>query len=69
MDCKKELNKKNCACTYLSCNRRGICCECIAYHLKNNELPGCAFAKLDKKAEANYDRSFEYFAKLVLENK
>lgn len=65
MDCKKELNKKNCTCTY-DCNRKGICCECISYHLKHNELPGCAFAKLDKTAEKTYDRSFEHFAKLVL---
>ena len=65
MECKKELNKKDCTCTYLRCNRRGLCCECIKYHLENNELPGCVFAKISKDAEASYDRSFEYFARLV----
>lgn len=65
MQCKKDENKLNCTCTY-NCNKRGICCECIASHLKHNELPGCVFAKLDKSAEKSYDRSFENFAKLVL---
>jgi hypothetical protein len=31
-----------------------------------NELPGCVFAKISKDAEKTYNRSFEYFAKLVL---
>jgi hypothetical protein len=31
-----------------------------------NELPGCVFAKISKEAESTYDRSFEYFAKLIL---
>jgi hypothetical protein len=66
-ECKKELNKKNCSCTY-DCSKKGICCECIKSHLQDNELPGCVFAKINKKAEASYDRSFEHFAKLVLRN-
>lgn len=66
MDCKKEINKKNCACTYTNCLRKGICCECIKYHLENNELPGCVFAKINKSAEKCYDRSFEHFAKLIM---
>jgi len=55
MECKKEQNKKKCNCTY-SCERKGICCECIEYHKKRGELPACFFSK---KAEATYDRSFE----------
>ena len=64
MGCKKDEIRKYCTCTY-DCNKKGICCECIKSHLKDNELPGCVFAKIDKKAEASYDRSFKHFAKLV----
>jgi hypothetical protein len=60
MDCKKESNSKNCTCTYTPCSRRGACCDCLAYHLKNRQLPGCCFPP---DAEASYDRSFENFAK------
>lgn len=60
MECKKEINSKNCNCTY-PCKRKGICCECIAYHKKRNELPACYF---DKKNEANYDRSIENYCKI-----
>ncbi len=62
MDCKKEKNLVKCKCTYDPCSRKGICCECIAYHLRSRELPGCCF---DAKGEATYDRSFEHFARLV----
>ncbi len=62
MECKKEENLKKCKCTYNSCARQGICCECIEYHLGKRQLPGCCFTK---KAEASFDRSFEHFAKLV----
>ncbi len=67
-ECKKELNKKNCTCTY-NCAKKGICCECIKSHLEDNELPGCVFAHVSKTAEASYDRSFKHFAKLVSEKK
>jgi hypothetical protein len=62
MECKKEENLKSCNCTYEPCSRKGFCCDCIRYHLKMRELPGCCFPK---DAEATYDRSFEYFAGLV----
>jgi len=59
MDCKnKKLNEAKCTCTYPACSRHGVCCECIDYHLKNNELPACYF---DKKAERTYDRSLGNF--------
>ncbi len=51
-----------CICTYEPCQRKGICCECLAYHLRNRELPGCCFPE---DAERSYNRSFEYFAELV----
>ena len=60
MECKKEQNLNNCSCTYLSCNNRGVCCDCISNHLKNKQLPGCCFPS---EVEKTYDRSFEAFAK------
>jgi hypothetical protein len=65
MDCKKEVNLKNCNCTY-PCSRKGICCDCIAYHRRSRQLPACFFPK---NAERSYDRSFEFFAELVTEGK
>ncbi len=66
MECKKEKNLDRCTCTYSSCAKQGICCECIAYHLKSRQLPGCVFPP---DAEATYDRSFEHFARLVTSGK
>ncbi len=66
MDCKKNTNLTNCTCTYTSCSRRGVCCECIMHHLKKRQLPGCVFSP---EGEATYDRSFEHFAKLVMDKK
>ncbi|MFX1425722.1 MAG: DUF6485 family protein [Promethearchaeota archaeon] len=65
IECNQYERKKVCACTY-DCQRRGKCCECIEYHLSMNQLPGCAFARISKKAEKSYNRDFKYFAKLVL---
>lgn len=62
MECQKEKNLKNCPCTYPSCERRGICCECLRYHQKKNELPACYFSL---EQEKNYDRSIKNF----IENK
>ncbi len=62
MDCKQERNLKSCNCSYSPCPRKGICCDCIQYHLQMRELPACAFPK---EAEGTYDRSFEHFARLV----
>jgi len=62
MDCNKDLNLQNCNCTYEPCERKGVCCECIRYHLNMRQLPGCYFPTA---AEATYDRSFEHFTRLV----
>lgn len=62
MDCKKEKTLKICNCSYEPCSRKGICCDCVAYHLQKRQLPGCFFPK---SAEKTYDRSFEHFAGLV----
>jgi len=66
MECKKEKNLETCLCTYYSCSRKGLCCDCIRYHLKSRQLPGCCFST---EAESTYDRSFEHFARLVQEGK
>jgi hypothetical protein len=62
MECNKAQNKANCNCSYSSCTRKNICCECLAYHLAHRELPACFFPS---QYEKTYDRSFELFAKLV----
>jgi hypothetical protein len=66
MECKQESNKSNCNCTYEPCSRKGICCECIRYHLRSKELPACCFPN---DIEKTFDRSFERFAELVKEGK
>ena len=63
MECIVERNKSGCACTYESCDRRGKCCECVSYHRKRREVPGCFFSP---EGERTYDRSFRRF---VEENK
>lgn len=63
MDCNKNRNLKNCNCTYDPCSRKGICCECLSYHLAMRQLPGCCFPDA---VEKTWDRSFERFAQLVM---
>ncbi|HDN78860.1 MAG: hypothetical protein DRI61_03355 [Chloroflexi bacterium] len=58
MECKQERNLKNCPCTYEPCSKKGICCECIAYHRKMGELPACLFPP---EVERTYDRSIRRF--------
>ena len=60
MECKKEENLRKCTCTYEPCSKKGICCECLRYHLSNNELPGCVFPP---EIEKTYDRSIKNFVK------
>lgn len=66
MECKKDQNLKNCNCSYEPCAKKGICCECLSYHLKSRQLPACCFPN---QAEKTYDRSFEHFARLVKEKR
>jgi hypothetical protein len=60
MNCKQTENAKTCACTYGGCPRKGICCECISFHLAHQQLPGCCFTA---EGEKWYDRSFAAFAR------
>ncbi len=66
MECRKNENLKNCTCTYDPCPRKGLCCECLSYHLRSRQLPGCCFPA---DAEQTYDRSFAHFARLVAAGK
>lgn len=66
MECKKEENLVRCNCSYEPCSRKGMCCDCITYHLRSRELPACVFPP---DAERTYDRTFEHFARLVQQRK
>jgi len=57
----RAANAEACACTYPGCSRKGMCCECLKYHLARRELPGCCFPP---DVERTYDRSFRRFAEL-----
>ena len=62
MDCNKDEHLERCNCTYDPCARKGVCCDCLVYHLKMRQLPACCFPD---DAERTYDRSFGHFARLV----
>ncbi len=55
----KQKNLEHCTCTY-ACAKRGLCCECVAYHRAKGQVPGCFFTKA---GEAGYDRSIEALAR------
>ncbi|MCD6589933.1 hypothetical protein J7K74_01990 [Candidatus Woesearchaeota archaeon] len=61
MECKKDSNLEHCPCTYEPCGRKGMCCECIRYHLSRNELPACFFPP---EVERTYDRSIKRFIEI-----
>jgi hypothetical protein len=60
MECTIKKNQQACACTYLSCSKRGKCCECVQYHNSRGELPGCFFPP---DIEKTYDRSLKMYLK------
>jgi hypothetical protein len=66
MECSKEQNLVDCNCTYDPCSRKGICCQCIRYHKRMRQLPGCVFPD---DVERTWDRSYETFARLVNEGR
>lgn len=60
-DCpNREANLKKCNCTYEPCDKKGICCECLEYHRRLQQLPACFFAA---EVERTYDRSLSAFLK------
>ena len=56
--CRQEKNLSRCNCSYEPCSRKGVCCECLDTHWRNQELPACLFPAA---AERTYDRSFRKF--------
>ncbi len=60
-ECKVEKNKKKCNCSYEPCSRKGVCCDCIDYHLNLNEFPACFFSNA---VEKTYDRSIAKFIEI-----
>ncbi|HHS13143.1 MAG TPA: hypothetical protein ENN03_05170 [bacterium] len=61
-ECKNLFeNRARCNCTYEPCARKGVCCECLAYHQAMNELPACFFPA---DVEKTYDRSIRRFVSL-----
>jgi hypothetical protein len=62
-DCKNvKKNSVACTCTYASCDKHGVCCECVAFHRANAELPGCFFPAA---AERTYDRSVRKYIEVM----
>ena len=60
-ECKKSVNLSRCNCSYEPCSRKGVCCDCIAYHRRNDELPACYFPD---EVEKTFDRSIARFIRL-----
>lgn len=65
-ECNIKLNKANCNCSYEPCSKKGMCCDCIRYHLGAGEFPACFFSD---DIERTYDRSIENFIKVYQEKK
>ncbi|HTY45518.1 MAG TPA: DUF6485 family protein [Patescibacteria group bacterium] len=56
----QKQNYAHCNCSYASCSRKGICCECLSYHRQQGQLPACYFPA---DIEKTYDRSITNFLK------
>jgi len=57
-ECNSKKNMARCNCSWEPCSRKGICCECLAYHWSHKELPACLFPD---SVEKTYDRSLRMF--------
>ena len=57
-ECKSAKTKSLCNCSWEPCSRKGVCCECLAYHWGHQELPACLFPD---SVEKTYDRSLRKF--------
>ncbi len=63
-ECNAEANTGKCTCTYEPCIRKGNCCQCLSYHWRSGELPGCLFPA---DVERTYNRSVEAFVRTYQE--
>jgi len=61
MECRKQENLEKCNCSYKGCPRKGLCCECLRYHLSKKQLPACCFPD---DIEKTFDRSFNKFIEI-----
>lgn len=66
MECQKDKNMSFCNCSYDPCARKGLCCECLQYHLKASQVPACFFPD---DIESGYDRSISNFVSIWQERK
>ncbi|MBN2336046.1 hypothetical protein JXL21_10850 [Candidatus Bathyarchaeota archaeon] len=42
VDCmNKPVNLDHCVCTSTDCERKGLCCQCVANHRAHGNLPAC----------------------------
>ncbi|ADK84293.1 conserved hypothetical protein [Desulfarculus baarsii DSM 2075] len=55
-----KANLAQCTCSYGSCDKTGLCCQCVSYHRKAGQIPGCFFSA---EGEASYDRSYANFCR------
>ena len=60
-ECKTAKNKARCNCSYEPCSRKGVCCDCLAFHWRNRELPACLFPD---DVERTWDRSLRRFIEI-----
>jgi len=60
-ECNKSKNMARCNCSWEPCSRKGVCCDCLAYHWGMKELPACLFPD---SAERTYDRSLRNFIRI-----
>ncbi len=58
MECKRNQNLESCTGSYPGCEKKGLCCECVAYHREKGAIPGCFFSP---GAEKTFDRSIAKF--------
>jgi len=54
---RAKINEQYCTCTS-SCDKHGICCECLHYHRQRGEIPACFFTTEEEKT---YNRTVEFF--------
>ncbi len=58
MECRRKENLEMCTCSYPGCEKKGLCCECVAYHREQGAIPGCFFSA---ESEKTFDRSIAKF--------
>ena len=44
-------NEESCTCTSTTCDKHGICCECLRAHLAKDSFPSCVRAKMQNSQE------------------